>query len=509
MCSRRIREIAGSSRLAARCVRAGLTLATAACAERALRLAGRMMLARLLVPEEFGLVAVIVAVTATYEALTEVGVRESIVQNKRGAEHPYLNVAWWSQAVRGVALFGVAWASAPLVHRFYFEGKGAFAALHTEAELVGLLRLSFVAVLANGLVSPRTYVLRKELRFGKLSLLQQGAGAIGTLVTIGLALFWRRTAAALVIGTAVEAIVRCALSFALCPFKPALRLDRARLRELASFARGMVGLPVLTFIALQADVAVMGRMLEPAVVGMYSMALTLAQTPMDLFSRIVAPVMLPAFAQKQGENEGLNAGLLAVTQATALVYVPALAFMALHAGSLLALAWGAEYALVAGAASLLCLAVLVRTQGTVFASLYLAVGRPHLHRRFTILRAALMAIAIYPAILGLREVGAALSVLLANVVALAIQVHAMRGLTGLSVRAYLIRWIPGMRLGVAVVACSLLLSMAGIDALVPRLLAAGCAAAAVLASCGARAGGCDSTPSDPVSRTARSSSFVA
>ncbi|MFA5240239.1 MAG: oligosaccharide flippase family protein, partial [Phycisphaerae bacterium] len=153
--SNKISVVRGNN-LKARSARGAISLGIGSILERGLRLVRNMILARLLVPDEFGLMAIVLAAATTFEAFTEVGVKQSVIHNKKGDETEYLNVAWWFQAVRGLALFVVGFIIAPWIGAFY-----------NNPGLLPLLRVSFIAILFNGFMSPRVYVLEKKIQFGK------------------------------------------------------------------------------------------------------------------------------------------------------------------------------------------------------------------------------------------------------------------------------------------------------------------------------------------------------
>src|SRR3989337_2159235 len=110
-----------NSNIKGKAVRGTVALSIGALFQRVLRLGRTIVLARLLVPEDFGMVSIIVMVVVMLESITDAGIRLSIIQNKEGASPSYLNAAWWFQAVRGLCLFIAALISAPLVAAFYKE----------------------------------------------------------------------------------------------------------------------------------------------------------------------------------------------------------------------------------------------------------------------------------------------------------------------------------------------------------------------------------------------------
>jgi len=440
-------RFSGSS-LKARGARGATILGVATGVERTLRLARSMLLARILAPDAFGTMAMVIAASSIFETLSDVGIRQSIIQSKRGADADYLNVAWWFQSIRGIGLYLVGILVAPWVSRFY-----------GMPELTSLMRVSFIAMIFNGLTSPRVYVLEKKLQFGRFVLLTQGSGLISTLLTIGLA-FYLRNVWALVIGLVAEAAVRCVLSFVLCPLLPQISIDRGSLKELLNFAKGMFGLSFLSVIIPQIPVIVLGKMVSGQQLGMYYMALQLADQPVQLFYRIVGRIILPAFAEKQDNRESLCRAMLAMARSAGVFGIPLLAFAIMCAGPILSLVYGSQYSAVAIPFALLCVWGLAQMEGIKVASILLGLGLPRLHRRAVALRGLLLAGLIYPCTVYWGLSGAAAAALVAYSAGLIVPFGWLRKLIKLDLTEYMRSWLPGLLLSVLVIVPAGLLKLA-------------------------------------------------
>ncbi len=411
-------------------------------ADKGLAFVSKMILARLLIPDELGLMVLILSLTALFEAFTEVGIKQSVIQNKNGARPEYLNTAWWFQCGRGIGLYALAFLAAPWICRFYFAGKADVLAIHALPELVTLVRVAFLSILFNGFISPRAHVLEKEFRFGRAVFLLQGGAVLGTAITIVLA-FSIRNVWAVVIGFAAMTAMRCAFSFILCPFLPKFSFDRDSFRQLFKFARGLFGSPMLAYIALNIDVLVGGRMVAPGVLGMYGMALALATIPRELFARIAAPVLLPAFAEKQNDKKVVCRAVLKIAAITAILMIPWLALAIGCSKEILSIVYGSQFVAVAFAFGLMCIFMLVIVQGIVLTSVFFAIGEPDKHRAFVGIRAIILIMLIYPSIKWWGMTGAAGAVLTANLVAMAVQVAIVHKVIGLSIMSYLNCWLGG------------------------------------------------------------------
>lgn len=421
--------------LKAKSARGTVSLSIGAFFERVLRLARTMVLTRILLPGDFGLMSIISVIVVGLEAFFEVGVKQAIIQSKRGAEPEYLKTAWLFQAIRGGGLFVIAALISPLISHFY-----------SKPELTILIQITSISILIRGLVSPYVYILEKEYKFGKAVLINQGSAVIGSIVTVIIAVVTRNVWA-LVLGSVAEVAVLCLLSYLIVPFVPSLKICKDSFGELMTFAKGMFGLPLLILIASSADVLVLGKVVTSEQLGMYSLALSLAQVPVLFFSKVINPVLLPALSEKQDDREALASAVLKVTKLAATIGLPLIAFMAVCSSGILRVIYGAEYAAVAVPFVILSFLVIAQAEAQILAALYLAVGKPDLLRRFVILRVTIIVALIYPASLYAGLAGAAAVVLAGNFVAVLGQVHWSRRIINVRIYDYVVSYVPGALIG--------------------------------------------------------------
>jgi O-antigen/teichoic acid export membrane protein len=435
--------------LKARCARSSVALGIGVFSAKLFGLGSKVVLTRLLAPQEMGLMVMILSLTAFFEVLTEIGIKQSVIQHKNGASPEYLNMAWWFQSLRAIGLYVVAFIAAPWLCEFYFRSRPEVLTRYSMVELITLVRAAFLTILFNGFISPKAHVLEKDFSFGRAVVITQSSFILGTIVTIILA-FVIRNVWAIVIGFATIGFARCLISYALCPFMPRFAYDRESFNGLYHFARGVFGLPVLTYIAFNIDVLVAGKLVSTSLVGFYGMALALALAPWDIFAGIMNPVLLPAFAEKQDDREALCKAVLQITRYTALFIIPPVALAMVCSGIILTIIYGAEYSAVAVPFGLLCVYVLLLVQGSIFTNVFFGIGQPGKHRLFVGLRALILILWIYPSIKFFGFTGAAAVVVLASFIALCVQLIVIHKTIGLNIFDYAISWLPGLVLAIPV-----------------------------------------------------------
>jgi O-antigen/teichoic acid export membrane protein len=421
--------------LKAKAARGSFWLATGSGVDQALRLIRNIILTRLLAPEAFGLMAIIITVAGFMESFTDVGIGTAIVQNPRSEDPQYLNGAFWISVGRAAGLYALVLLSAPWVARFY----------HQPA-MAGLMRVAFLEILFKGAASPQAAIASKKMDFKRLLIINQGAGLCGVVAAIAAA-FALRGVWALVIGIVVEYAVRCALSYAVCPFRPGLVFHKPSLRELYEYSRQMAGLPVLTFLFMRADIFVIGKICSAADVGIYSMAAGLGTMATSALGNLMAQITGPTFSAMQKDHARLKNTLQRITSLLMLLIFPPTVFVALYGKELLHVLYGGAYAKAAVPFALLFGTAMLRVLSVPVVSLYFMIGQPGLNRFFAIVRVLVMGVLIYPAAKWYGLTGAASAGLIAMTVGYACQLVRLRSIIGLDLRQY--KWVSWRPLAIS------------------------------------------------------------
>jgi O-antigen/teichoic acid export membrane protein len=418
--------------LRAKATRGGAWVGAASVAEQASRFARNMVLTRLLAPSAFGAMAIVMSSSAIVGTLIDVGQKAAVVQNPRGAEKAYLNAAWWMGMGRACLTYLVIFAIAPWVSSFY-----------GNAQLSALLRVALLSTLLDGAMSPRSILPQKEMKFGRWAAISNGGALCGVVLTVILS-FALRNVWALAIGFCSENAFRCLLSYILCPGLPSLGLDRRAVRDLLKFSRGILGLSFMTLIFTRTDIFVLGKLYSPTVLGLYTMAVFLVQTPSSFITTALGQTLLPAFSHVQEDAERINRILLEVTSWLIMLGLPVVVVICLCGPSLLRVLYGVRYVAAAGPLAVASAVVFFTILNAVITCTLVGIGRPALHRLAMASSAVVMMIAIYPACKLLGVVGGQAAALVAILINYLLQVTYMRKLTGLDLSRYGKAFVPAL-----------------------------------------------------------------
>lgn len=255
-------------------------------AQQMLRFANNLILTRLLVPEFFGLMALVTTLRMGLELFSDVGVNQSVVQSPRGEERVFLDTAWTVQVIRGFVLWGISLIlTIPAAH-FYGDER-----------LLLLFPFVGLTTAVDSLRSNAFFTLNRRLEVGKLTLLEFSTSAMGLAVMIIWA-WLSPTVWALAVGGLAGHLFKTIGSYIV--FKepmPRWTLDRDCLAELASFGRWIFVAAAMMFLAEQSDRLILGRLLPFSVLGIYTIAYTMANIPRQLFKRLSTKVIFPAISQ--------------------------------------------------------------------------------------------------------------------------------------------------------------------------------------------------------------------
>lgn len=411
-----------------------------------------VVVADLLGPSEIGVFAVSLTALSTLDVFSEIGVRKALVQ-KQGDIRPYLDVAWSVQLLRGVAVSGLLFSTAPLV-----------AAWFRAPAAVEVLQLMAIAPLLRGAMSPRVVQLDRELMVGRLAVLELGATAIDVVLSIGLLLVFEPTVLALVWSRVAMTVYMLIVSFLLMPHAPKLSFRRDRVSELMGFGVWVFVSAVVAFILTRGGDFVVGRVLTTRELGIYTLATQLAIMPLLEVAQVVGRVTFPVYSKLQGDLGRLARAFCQSFLLVAATVIGGASLIAGAAPELVAVWLDAEWGPAATLAPWLVVWGACRALGAMNSNLFMAVGQPRLASRYQLLMLAVFAVVIYPgaAIWGLNGVGAALAVV--GLTGQAFRYRETAKVLRIRLRALLaLSVVPATAGGLAVLAAVVARSLWGLD----------------------------------------------
>ncbi len=331
--------------------------------KRGIGIFSTIILARLLVPEDFGIVAMATALMSLIVMFSELGV-ETVLVRKDVIDENDLDSAWSLQVVIGFfQAFGLVMLAWPAAQFF------------SEPRLEPVIYVLSAGVLIHGFRNIGTVAFRREMTFNKDFVLEGSKKVASFLVTVAIAVVFR-TYWALVAGIVAARVTHVVLSYIMHPYRPGW--SRARWGEIFGFSKWLLVNSGLQFLTQKSPIFVLGRVAGAQGAGLFNVAYDIA---MFATQELVAPInraLLPGYARLQHNPEQLKKSYLDALGIVVLFLVPAGLGLAATADPVIPVVLGAQWSGAIPIAQHLACAGAVMGMLANTAPVLLAMGRPRL-----------------------------------------------------------------------------------------------------------------------------------
>lgn len=248
-----------------------------------LRLASIPILARLLSPDDYGLVALVTAITGLVAVIGTLGVSEAVIQRPT-VTHAQASTLFWINAGAGLLLMLLTMACAPLL-AYAFD----------RAELTGIAVASATTFFIAGLGVQHQALMLRRLMHRQVALRQLASLVTGIVASVAAAIagagYW-----ALVVQMVVQSLVAVCLAWASLPWRPGLPRRRSDIGGMLSFGGGISTFNILNYFGRNSDVVIIGYFLGASPLGLYTRAYGLLTAPLMQIHGPVSMVMRPTLA---------------------------------------------------------------------------------------------------------------------------------------------------------------------------------------------------------------------
>jgi PST family polysaccharide transporter len=321
-----------------------------------------IVLARLLVPEDFGVYAVALVALTALLSLNELGVSIAIVR--------------WPGDPRRIAptVTTISIASSSILYAICFFAAPTFAAALGAPEAAGVVRLLCLTVIVDGITAAAVQLANREFRQGARLVVDLTNLVLTTAITVSLA-STGHGAWSLAVGQLVGNVVSGVMLCYVVRMWPRPGFDRTLARELLAFGLPLAGGSLLVFAMLNIHYIVTGRMLGAVALGLYLQAFNLSSWPVNTFSMVVRRVSLPAFAAVQDDKAAREATLGRFSSVLAAVTLPTCVLLGLLALPLVSTLYGQKWAASASALQWLAVLAAVRVACELAYDYLVALGR--------------------------------------------------------------------------------------------------------------------------------------
>lgn len=253
---------------------------------RGIGLAGTIVLARLLVPEDFGLVAMAMLVVGLLDILTSFGVDLALIRNV-DAQRRHFDTAWTIQVVQGAMVAVALVVAAPFAAGYYGEPR-----------IVPVMQILALGVAAQGFNNIGVVAFRRDLNFSREFWFSVIRRLISFVVTVALALLWRNYWA-LVAGVIAGQALGVFLSYAMHPYRPRFSLEA--IGEVWSFSQWMLVVNIGDYLYNKVDEFIVAGVAGSKYLGVYSMASDISNMPTTELVFPISRALFPGYAKLAAE----------------------------------------------------------------------------------------------------------------------------------------------------------------------------------------------------------------
>ncbi len=369
-----------------------------------------IILARLLEPSDFGLVAIALIVVNFFEIFRDLGIGPALIHRKEDKDAAADSAFFIFPAV-AVIFYAVSYFIAPAAAVFFREDE-----LET---LIRVLSLTFVIWSFGSL--PRT-LLTKDLEFKKLVIPQLlpkiSYGAVAVVMALQGFGVWSLVAGRLVLEVMSVITIWLALDW-----RPSLRFDRRIALELFSYGKYVIIAGIIVFMISVIDITFIGRLLGSTELGYYSIAFGIAGLFTLQLSGLVSQVMFPVFSRIQDDMDKLGWAYLKTLKYLSLIAFPAALGIISVSWYFIKVVYGDKWLPAVAVLQVLCIYGLSKACLKTTENLYLAAGQPKIMTKINLLQLILMAVLIYPLTLRYGILGTGIAAAVPSALVLVITFH--------------------------------------------------------------------------------------
>lgn len=353
-------------------------LGTAQVIAQCTRIAMILVLTRLLTPQEFGIVALVMVVTGLFDrVLGDTGTSAALVRQPELKHGLASSVLWWNLMVgAGTAAF------------FALLG-GPIATLLGDSAAAPLVRVVGLSALISGFGHVQRALLRRTRAFRSLALVNVTNAAATAVATIALALAgWGEWA--LVVGNLVGTAASVALAWALSDWRPSFHYSRAALGEITQFSANLSAQNLFGYVSYAGDRFIIGRFIGTTSLGYYGLANRLLRYPLQTSAQTYREVVFPTLAQVQDDPGALQKAYGRTVNGIAFILLPLCLSVAALSEPLVAALLGPNWTPATDVVRVMALVAALQSMTTTTGSLYLVRGRTDLSLRWQMASSAVL-----------------------------------------------------------------------------------------------------------------------
>jgi polysaccharide transporter, PST family len=375
-------EDVGKEGLGRQSLRSGAFAMAARVINAATQIGSVLFLARLLTPEDYGLVAMVTALTGFAPVLCDLGTRDAVVQRVRVTEGEVSALFWMTMGL-GCALAVIIGAASPLIARFYGEPR-----------LIAIVLVSSLTFVVTALANQHQALLRRAVMFRELAIVEVVANLVSAAGAIAMAYqgleYW-----ALVTRPVAMQSLNTAGVWLYCRWLPGRPTVTPGVKQMVKFGLNLSGFSATDFVGKNCDRVAVGRGLGASMLGYYQNATFMYDNVLDVLVIPLHQVAVASLSKLQNDREQLRRAWSKALSTVAFYAMPAFGILAITSQDLVVVVLGDKWAQAGALLTILALRGIPHCVERTLGWLHVAAGRPDRWMRWGALAAVGQLVALF------------------------------------------------------------------------------------------------------------------
>lgn len=313
-----------------RAIRGGVITSATQLVMFVLRLASIMILARLLVPEHFGLIGMVTAITVFIERFEDLGLGDAVIQRKE-LTHTQVSTLFWLNTSICLFIAIVVAVSGKAIAWFYKDDRLVWITVALASNFI-----------FSGFSIQHMALIRRRMRFDHFALIRITSTALGLGAAIWLAVlgygYW-----SLVWKEIVRSLTVAVLAWFFCSWRPGLPVRNSGVKSMLKFGGNVTGYNIVYYLSNNLDSILLGKYFGAVPVGLYSRARQLSTMPLNPLLDPIQYVSLPALSTLQNDPAGYRNYYEKMLSVLCFLYMPIIVYIGIYAQPIIYLALGSQW----------------------------------------------------------------------------------------------------------------------------------------------------------------------
>jgi len=340
-----------------------------------------IVLARLLLPEDFGLVALTMTFIGFVTLFTNMGFGSSII-HERDTTQKQLSSIYWLNYGLSIFSFLIIISTAQFAANFYEEPK-----------LIPIVLFAAINILLNPFYIVQYKLLERDLEFKTISKINLSGTLIGSSAAVigaylGLGVY------ALILQSIVSSMVRLVMIMLYKRWLPRFYFNFKEIKHMIWYSLKFKVSQMAMYFERNIDYLILGKFFTSAILGYYAFAYNIMYTPVKRISYIFSEVLFPSFSSFKNDKEKIINGYFKSVNLIALVSIPAMAILAFNADFIIHLVFGQKWNEAIPIVRILCFAGAVQSISQFGGVIFSSIGKPEVTFYVSLVRTVLTVLAI-------------------------------------------------------------------------------------------------------------------